>query len=231
MVRHFAERGWNVAATMRRRDRVSLFADLPSVYVIPLELTNPESAAESFQTALRHFRRVDVLVNNAGVLVGSPIQTTSIETFDTNMNTNTRGPFLMMRACIPHLKSRKGNIVNVSSVTGLQSFGNTMAYCASKAALDMMTQCAAVDLAADGIRVNSVNPGVVRTPLQKRGGMTDVAYDAFLERSKVTHPLGRVAEPSEIAEVIAFLADDTKAGFMTGTLLPVDGGRVCLGAR
>ena len=79
MVRHFAERGWNVAATMRRRDRMSLFADLPAVYVIPLELTDPDSAVEAFANALRHFGRIDVLVNNAGYCLLGPLETTSME--------------------------------------------------------------------------------------------------------------------------------------------------------
>mmetsp|Transcript_6390 Transcript_6390/g.17972 ORF Transcript_6390/g.17972 Transcript_6390/m.17972 type:complete len:110 (-) Transcript_6390:81-410(-) len=108
-------------------------------------------------------------------------------------------------------------------------------YCAAKAALDMFTRCAALDLAPDGVRVNTVNPGVVITPLQKRGGMSDEAYEAFVKRSvDVTHPLaqsrGTVASADEVGNVIAFLASD-KAGFVTGENIRVDGGRACLGAR
>lgn len=202
-----------------------------SVKLFACDVTCEKSIKEVLASALPESGKLDVLVNNAGVLIGSPMPKTTTETFDTNFNVNTRGVFLMMRECTPALIAAKGNIVNVSSVTGMQSFANSMAYCASKAATDMMTKCAALDLAADGVRVNSVNPGVVRTELQRRGGMTDENYAAFLERSKVTHPLGRVAEPSEVADVIAFISDNTKASFITGAILPIDGGRVCLGAR
>ena len=146
---------------------------------------------------------------------------------------NSRAVFSMMGECIPYLKKsdRGASIVNVSSVNGMQSFAGTMAYCASKSAVDMMTKCAAVDLAPHKIRVNSVNPGVVVTSLQKTGGLDDEAYEAFLERSRtVTHPLGRVAEADEIAEAILFLASE-QSGFITGANLPIDGGRICLGAR
>eukprot|EP00995_Heteronema_vittatum_P011403 NODE_7057_length_420_cov_133.253369_g5433_i0.p3 GENE.NODE_7057_length_420_cov_133.253369_g5433_i0~~NODE_7057_length_420_cov_133.253369_g5433_i0.p3 ORF type:complete len:114 (-),score=52.05 NODE_7057_length_420_cov_133.253369_g5433_i0:79-399(-) len=104
------------------------------------------------------------------------------------------------------------------------------AYCASKAAVDHMTRCAAVDLGPLGVRINAVNPGVTRTDLQKRGGMSEEAYAAFLERSKITHPIGRIAEPLEVAKLITFLASDN-AGFITGAIVPIDGGRACVGAR
>lgn len=179
------------------------------------------------------FGGVDVLINSAGVLKGGSADATSMETFDFNFDVNCRAVFSMMNECIPFLKksSRGASIVNVSSVNGMQSFAGTMAYCASKSAVDMMTKCAAVDLAPHKIRVNSVNPGVVVTSLQKTGGLDDEAYEAFLERSRtVTHPLGRVAEADEIAEAILFLASE-QSGFITGANLPIDGGRRCLGAR
>ena len=127
-------------------------------------------------------------------------------------------------------------IVNVSSVNGIQSFGGTAAYCASKAALDMLMRCASVDLAEHGIRVNNVNPGVVITELQKTGGMGDEAYEGFIQRSiDVTHPLssslGRCCQPDEVASCILFLADSNQSGYVTGTTLKVDGGRGNLGAR
>lgn len=223
--------GRNEAKLQEVKASLSVAALNQSHGVFVCDVTNEAQIESSVTKVVQDFGGIDILVNNAGVLIGSPIQSTSNDTFDTNMNVNTRGPFLMMRSCIPHLKARKGNIVNVSSVTGMQSFANSMAYCVSKAALDMMTKCAAIDLAADGVRVNSVNPGVIRSELQKRGGMSDENYEKFLERSKVTHPLGRIGEPSEVAELVSFLADNSRSGFMTGAVCPIDGGRVCLGAR
>ena len=105
----------------------------------------------------------------------------------------------------------------------------------SKAALDMLTRCSSIDSASDGIRANSVNPGVVETNLQRTGGLKDDQYQAFLTRSiEVTHPLaashGRVAQPNEVAELVAFLVSD-KARFITGECIAIDGRRQNLGAR
>ena len=197
------------------------------------DITNDEDVKSVVSSTIKEFGAVDVLVNSAGVLKGGTADATSMETFDFNFNVNCRAVFSMMSECIPFLKKsdRSASIVNVSSVNGMQSFAGTMAYCASKSAVDMMTKCAAVDLAPHKIRVNSVNPGVVVTSLQKTGGLDDEAYEAFLERSRtVTHPLGRVAEADEIAEAILFLASE-QSGFITGANLPIDGGRICLGAR
>ena len=236
----FARLGASVALFGRNQARLEAVAAEAEAHsgaggatfaVVPCDITCADAIKVSVATAADKLGGLDVLVNNAGVLVGSPAYSTSNATFDANMNTNTRAPYLMMDACYPFLKDRRGNVVNVSSVTGMQSFANSMAYCVSKAGTDMMTKCAALDFAPEGVRVNSVNPGVVKTELQRRGGMSDEAYAAFLERSKVTHPLGRVAEPEEVAELISFLADNAKAGFITGAVIPIDGGRACLGAR
>jgi len=119
-------------------------------------------------------------------------QDTTLETFHFNFANNTTTVFEMMQSAIPYLcesakdeqndekQHRTSCIVNVSSVNGLQSFGGTAAYCASKAAVDQLTRCAAVDLAPFGVRVNAVNPGVIITELQKRGGLTEESYKGFL---------------------------------------------------
>merc|ERR1719453_438842 len=152
------------------------------------------------------------------------------------MNVNARGAFCFLHHAIPHLKkSGTSSVVNISSINGMMSFPGAMSYCASKAAVDMMTRCASVDLAPFGIRVNAVNPGVTITELQKTGGLNAEQYAAFLKRSiEVTHPLaaalGRCAEPEEIAKCALFLASE-QSSFVTGTLLTCDGGRRNLGAR
>jgi NAD(P)-dependent dehydrogenase (short-subunit alcohol dehydrogenase family) len=140
------------------------------------------------------------------------------------MNINVRAIFQLMQKALPGLIARKGNIVNVSSVTGLRAFPGVLAYCVSKAALDQLTRCAALELAAKGVRVNAVNPGVVVTEIHRRGGMSETDYNAFLERSKQTHPLGRVGDASEIAELVLFLASD-RASWITGACYSIDGGR------
>jgi NAD(P)-dependent dehydrogenase (short-subunit alcohol dehydrogenase family) len=99
-----------------------------------------------------------------------------------------------------------------------------LAYCVSKAALDQLTRCVALEMAPKGVRVNSVNPGVTLTQLQRTSGMDEETYQAFLERSKTTHPLGRVGRSEEVADLILFLASP-RAGWITGASYSIDGGR------
>jgi NAD(P)-dependent dehydrogenase (short-subunit alcohol dehydrogenase family) len=173
---------------------------------------------------------LDVLVNSAGILRSGSIETTTIDDWDRQMDMNVRTVFRMMKTCVSHLKKTKGNIVNVSSVAGVRAFPNVLAYCVSKAAVDQLTRCAALELAADGIRVNAVNPGVVVTNLHRRGGMDEEAYSDFLEHSETTHPLGRVGHPEEIADLIYFLASEN-ASWITGVTYAIDGGRAQTCAR
>ena len=146
------------------------------------------------------------------------------------MQLNTRAPFYLMQLAMPALIQAKGNVVNVSSVTGVRSFPGVLTYCVSKAALDQLTRCAALDVASKGVRVNAINPGVVVTNLHKQAGMDNEAYDKFLEHSKTTHPLGRVGTAEEAAELIYFLGSP-RAGWITGVTYELDGGRAQTCAR
>jgi len=165
-----------------------------------------------------------VVVNGAGIIASGSIGDTSDDAFDTMMDVNLRASFRLIRAATPALVARKGAVVNVSSVAGTRSFPNVLAYCVSKAAVDQLTRCAALDLASQGVRVNAVNPGVVVTNLHRRSGMDDARYAAFLEHSKTTHPLGRAGTPEEVAELIAFLVSPASA-WITGETIAIDGGR------
>ena len=173
---------------------------------------------------------IDVLVNAAGHLISGTIEETTLATWDSMMNVNLRAVFNLMQQALPHLIERRGNVVNVSSVTGLRAFPGVLAYCVSKAGLDQLTRCAALELAPKGVRVNAVNPGVVVTEIHRRGGMSQKEYKAFLERSKETHPLGRVGQPYEIAELILYLASE-RASWITGATYSIDGGRAQTCAR
>ena len=176
------------------------------------------------EKAISELGQIDILVNNAGVLELGSIENTTLDQYDRVMNVNLRAVYHLTMLAVPHLVKTKGNIVNVSSVNGLRSFPGVLAYNISKAGLDQFTRCVALELAPKGVRVNAVNPGVIVTELQKRGGLSDEAYANFLERSKQTHALGRPGEVDEVAEAIAFLAS-SEASFTTGCSLPVDGGR------
>jgi NAD(P)-dependent dehydrogenase (short-subunit alcohol dehydrogenase family) len=194
------------------------------------DLTAADAPKRIVNAALAAFGHIDVLVNAAGVIASGTLEATTDDIWDTIMAVNLRAPFRLMRAAAPHLTARKGAVVNVSSVNGLRSFPGVLAYCVSKAGVDHLTRCAALEMAPSGVRVNAVNPGVTVTNLHRRSGMGEPQYAAFLERSKDTHPLGRPGQPDEIAALILFLASD-RAGWMTGETIPIDGGRHLTCAR
>jgi NAD(P)-dependent dehydrogenase (short-subunit alcohol dehydrogenase family) len=170
------------------------------------------------------FGKIDILVNAAGIIGNGNIENTTLDEWDNMLNINLRSVFYLMQKCVPFLEKTKGNIVNVSSVTGPRAFPNVLAYCVSKAGVDQLTRCSALELAPKGIRVNAVNPGVVVTGLHRRSGMSDEKYETFIEHSRTTHPLGRVGKPEEVADLIMFLASD-KAGWITAATYEIDGGR------
>jgi NAD(P)-dependent dehydrogenase (short-subunit alcohol dehydrogenase family) len=180
--------------------------------------------------AVQAFGGLTTLVNAAGIIATGTVENTPDAAWDEMLDINLRAPFRLMRAATPHLVASRGSIVNVSSVTGLRSFPGVLAYCVSKSGLDQLTRCAALELAAQGVRVNAVNPGVTVTNLHRRSGVNEENYAAFLERSKQTHPLGRAGEPEEIADLIAFLASE-QAGWITGETISIDGGRHLTCAR
>jgi NAD(P)-dependent dehydrogenase (short-subunit alcohol dehydrogenase family) len=194
------------------------------------DVTETSAAETIVRTALDRFGGLTTLVNAAGIIGSGNIETTTDEQWDTMMDINSRAPFRLMRAAVPALIQSKGSIVNVSSVTGLRSFPGVLAYCVSKSAVDQLTRCAALELAARGVRVNAVNPGVVISNLHRRGGMNEESYSAFLEHSKATHPIGRPGEPNEIADLIFFLASPN-AAWITGETVSIDGGRHLTCAR
>jgi NAD(P)-dependent dehydrogenase (short-subunit alcohol dehydrogenase family) len=226
-----ATAGARVAAVARRQEPLSaLAAEIASKMpgATPLAIAADITAADAPDRVVREVVAqaggLDILVNAAGIIAAAPTDQTTDEVWDRMMDINVRAPFRLMRAAYPHLKARKGNIVNVSSVNGLRAFAGVSVYCASKAALDHLTRCAALDWAPDGVRVNAVNPGVTVTNLHRRGGMDEEKYAAFLDRARLTHPLGRPGQPDEIAALILFLASD-QSGWMTGETIPIDGGR------
>jgi NAD(P)-dependent dehydrogenase (short-subunit alcohol dehydrogenase family) len=188
------------------------------------DVTADDAPERIVRSALDAYGGIDVLVNAAGVIATGTLETTTDEAWDAMMALNLRAPFRLMREALPHLRSRRGAVVNVSSVNGLRSFAGVLAYCVSKAGVDHLTRCAALELAPLGVRVNAVNPGVTVTNLHRRSGMADAQYAAFLERSKETHPLGRPGQPDEVAALILFLASE-RAAWMTGETIPIDGGR------
>jgi NAD(P)-dependent dehydrogenase (short-subunit alcohol dehydrogenase family) len=219
----FASEGAHVAAVGRNAKALAKL-DHQNVRTYQADLSNEKATDDFAANVLRDLAGVDILVNAAGIISTGSIENTTLADYDAMMNINVRSVLHLTQRLLPSIIERKGNIVNLSSVTGPRAFPGVLAYCISKAAVDQLTHCAALELAPKGVRVNSVNPGVIRTNLHLNSGMAADTYEAFVERSKTTHPLGRVGTPEEVADLILYLAS-SKAGWITGGSFPIDGGR------
>jgi NAD(P)-dependent dehydrogenase (short-subunit alcohol dehydrogenase family) len=229
-----ASEGASVALAGRRRARLDeAAAKVREAGGQPLALegdVRDEAACAAWARACEQsFGGLDGLVNAAGVIGNGAIDVTAPAEWDRVMDSNARSIYLMTRATAELLKRRKGSIVNLSSVASHRPYPGLAAYCVSKAAVDMITRCSALDFAPHGVRVNAVNPGVVVTELHTvTNAVAD--YPAFLERGKATHPLGRVGAVEEVAALVLFLLSD-EAGWITGACMPIDGGRALSSAR
>lgn len=192
------------------------------------DIVHPDVVERAVQAAVTAFGNLDVLVVTAGVQrYGDAVETT-IDVWDEVMNVNVRGAYLAAHFALPHLRTRAGSIVIVASVQGTASQKDVVAYTASKGALIAMTRALAVDEASHGVRVNSVSPGSVDTPMLRfaaasNSSGTPQAVESLIQAWGLSHPLGRVGQPNEIGQVISFLAS-SRASFVTGEDLRVDGG-------
>jgi NAD(P)-dependent dehydrogenase (short-subunit alcohol dehydrogenase family) len=171
--------------------------------------------------------RLDLLVNGAGTISGGGLTAETLDVWQRVMTTNLDTAFNLTKACVELLTAARGAaVVNISSVCSLRPCAS-LSYSVSKAGLDMFTRATARDLAPRKIRVNAVNPSVVRTNLQKSAGLfaDDATYESWIDDMEPMHPLGRVGEPNDIAAAILFLGDSKQCGWTTGAILSVDGGR------
>ncbi len=218
----FAADGYNVVLNGRARDPLDeVAAEIgPDRSVVAEgDVSKRKDADSVIATATDRFGGIDVLVNNAGVVHPGTADMLSDADFDAMMAVNVGGVRNMTLAALPYLRESKGNIVNVSSVSGMRGDWAMYGYNASKGAVSRMTQGLALDLGAEGIRVNAVAPATTNTRLAAPLKGAPKVADALNRRI----PMGRLVEPEEVASVIAFLAGPD-AGFVTGVILPVDGG-------
>jgi NAD(P)-dependent dehydrogenase (short-subunit alcohol dehydrogenase family) len=189
------------------------------------DIAKEETARRSVELALTTFGRLDVLVNNAGRTMNRPLIDTSVEDWDGIMSINARGTFLHSREAVrAMLAGEGGTIVNVASIVAAVAMKDTAVYAASKGAIAQLTKVIAVEYGTRGIRANAVAPGVIETDI-----LDGIVPDsrAVLASYGSAHPLGRVGQPRDIAEIIAFLASPASA-FMTGALVMADGGYTAL---
>jgi NAD(P)-dependent dehydrogenase (short-subunit alcohol dehydrogenase family) len=193
-------------------------------HAIAGDISDPEFGARAVEEVVDLRGRLDILVNAAGIMVRLRAVDTDDATWQRVTRVNLDGTFYMCRAALRQMQSQGGGaIVNFSSIWGLWAGANSAAYSASKGGVSVLTRALALDHAADGIRVNAVLPGDVDTPLLRAGGRSRPLTDEDIARMGESIPLKRVAQPQEIAKVVAFLASDD-ASYVTGVLLPVDGG-------
>ena len=225
----FAAAGARVALVGRNADaleatRAAMGQGGAGAVAIRADVTREEDVTRAVDGAVSALGGLDVVVCGAGVIGTGSIENTTADLWDQMMAVNVRSVFRLVQRALPSLVVRKGNVVVVSSVNGQRAFPNVLAYCCSKAAVDQLVMCTSLELAPKGVRINAVNPGVTRTNLHRRSGMSEADYAAFVERSRTTHPIGRIGEPEEVADMIFFLASD-QAAMITGNCVFVDGGR------
>ena len=227
----FGQEGANVVVNATRKEtgeetlRLVEETGVKAIFV-QADVSKEEDCDRIIEETLKAFGRIDVLVNNAGVVLGGTIDDTTLEDYERTMDVNVKGTLMMMQKAVKVMKAQGGgSIVNTASIAGTRGLRNRLVYCASKAAVIGLTKAAAADLVRDNIRVNAVSPGTTLTPsLEDRINQApdpEKMKQEFFDRQ----PIGRLGYPEEIARAILFAADE-RAGFMDGENIQIDGGMV-----
>ncbi|EYC40806.1 hypothetical protein Y032_0596g442 [Ancylostoma ceylanicum] len=236
----FASEGAKVTITGRKEDGLQATkkamleagAKEDDINVVAADVTDAHGREQIVSSTVQKFGQIDILVNNAGGAFrsesGSLKMDSGLDVLEKTMQLNLYSVVEMIQLARPHLVKSKGEIVNISSIAGQpMGFARTAFYSSAKAALDQLTRAAAMDLIADGVRVNSVSPGAVVTRFGQNMGFTDEMSEKmyqFYASNRAALPAGKVGEPSDIASVIAFLADRSQSSYIVGQTIIADGG-------
>jgi len=229
VVQKLLNEGYHVLTTGRNLARLQQAypnkAD--NLYFVEADLSTNNGPTIIIDEVKKLFPCLHILINNAGSgHVGQQIERASMDYYDETMILNVRSPFLLIKLAIPLLVPKLSCIVNLSSVAAQRPFNGMGPYCISKAAVDMLTQSAALELAPSQIRVVGIAPGTIETTFHEHAGMSQETAKAYYSASAHTHPIGRVGNANEIADIIMFVVDSNKASFITGSTFVVDGGRL-----
>ena len=221
----FADRGATVAVIDKNQAGAETTADaLASASLWVGDVTSTEFVEAAIEGVVAQHGQIDVLVNAAGIIHRADVLGTSDDDWDRVMGVNAKALFKMSRAALPYMIERQsGSIVNFGSISGTVAAPGGTVYCASKGAVHQLTLAMALDHVGDGIRVNAVAPGEVNTPMLASGRSTPPTQADLQALADASIPMKRLADPIEIARVVAFLASDD-ASYMTGEIVHVDAG-------
>lgn len=229
-VLHLLNNGYHVAVTGRNHAKlVDSYSSVDSknLCFIETNIEDLESCRNAVEKTVHTFGQLNLLVNNAGgATLHQTFENGSLEEFQNVYTLNVQSVFFMSQYAIPFLIETRGCIINFSSILAHRPMAGLGPYCAAKAAVEMLTQTAALELAKHSVRVLCIAPATIQTEFHVNAGMTVEQAAQYYASSVQTHPIGRVGVPSDISELVLFLADSSKSGFMTGSTIHVDGGRM-----
>ncbi|ANS74497.1 short-chain dehydrogenase [Paenibacillus yonginensis] len=227
----FADRGahvviadWNETQAVRVADEIN--RKLPPngrALAVKTDVSSEQQVKRLVQQTIAAFGSIDILVNNAAVVLPKELEDISEDEWNRTVDVNLKSVFLMIKHCIPELRKHRGTIVNMASLNGLMGQRQNPVYSATKGAVIAMTKALALDYAQDGVRVNCICPAGVSTPLLEEWISRQPDPAETVQALQDMHPLGRSATPEEVAKAVLYLASDASA-FITGVTLPVDGG-------
>jgi NAD(P)-dependent dehydrogenase (short-subunit alcohol dehydrogenase family) len=224
--RLFCKEGARSVIFGRRADRLDeAVAEIGNTaQAVSGDITRNEDIKRLVETTVNTYGRVDILINNAGVFTGAPVHEMQDSDWDATLNINLTGVFKLTREVLPHMmQQQSGSLIHISSILGLVATPNVAAYNTSKGALNQFSRSLAVEYGSSGIRSNAICPGLIATEMTEEL----MSNKELMQEWSKNYPIGRFGQPDDIAQACLFLASD-ESSFVTGTLLPVDGGYTAL---
>ena len=199
--------------------------ELSSADFQAIDLADLQAIPSLIERVMQDYGRLDVLINNAGVMTQAPTQHTTLDDWQHSITVNLSAPFVLIKHALPHLIASTGAIVNIGSVEGIAANPQHSAYCASKAGLHGLTRAVAVDYGAQGVRCNAIAPGWIDTQFNEAYINSQPNPADFRAKLQDIHPLAKIGQPADVAALAVWLADP-QAAFITGQVWQVDGGRM-----